>query len=197
MIANLAALLLASAALMGSPGPATLSLAAIGAAFGARQGLPYLAGIVLGTLGVLLIVASGLTAAILTVPAIANVVTFVAAAYILYLAWRIATAPPLGQNDATVRAPSLVAGFALAIANPKAYAAIGAVYSGNVLVTGDILSDAGLKIAVLAAMILTINSTWLVFGSLISRFLHDPRYSRIANITFALLLLVSVAFAVF
>ena len=197
MLANLVALLFASAALMGSPGPATLSLAALGAAFGARRGVPYLAGIIAGTIGVLLIVASALTAAILAVPALAHAVTFVAAAYILYLAWRIATAPPLQTDQAEVRAPSLIAGFALAIANPKAYAAIGAVYSGNVLVQGDVLADAAFKIAALCCMILAINTLWLFFGSLVSRFLRDPRWSRIANITFAALLLVSVAFAVF
>ena len=196
MLASLVALLFASAALMGSPGPATLSLAAIGAAFGAGRGLPYLAGIVLGTAGVLLIVASGLTAAVLAMPALANVITFVAAAYIVYLAWRIATAPPLKQGDTQARAPSFAAGFLLAIANPKAYAAIGAVYSGNTLVEGDVFADAALKILFLAGMILVINSMWLVFGSLVSRFLRDPRWSRVANITFAALLLVSVVFAV-
>jgi len=195
MIANLSILLAASLALMGSPGPATLSVAAIGGAYGARGGLSYLAGIVIGTTGVLLIVASGLTAAILAEPALARAVGFAAAAYILYLAWRIASAPPLGKEGPAVRAPSLPAGFLLAIANPKAYAAIGAVYSGNVLVDHDILLDAGMKIAVLTCMILATNSVWLVFGSLVSGVLRDPRWSRVANIAFALALLVSVAFA--
>ena len=56
--------------LMGSPRPTTLNLAAIGAAFGARRGLGYLVGIILGTSGVLLLVASGVTELILAVPAL-------------------------------------------------------------------------------------------------------------------------------
>jgi threonine/homoserine/homoserine lactone efflux protein len=42
---NALLLLLAAFPLMGSPGPATLSLAATGSAFGLSRSLPYLAGI--------------------------------------------------------------------------------------------------------------------------------------------------------
>ena len=45
MTSDLALLWLAAFPLMGSPGPATLSLAAMGAAYGGRRSLSYLAGI--------------------------------------------------------------------------------------------------------------------------------------------------------
>jgi threonine/homoserine/homoserine lactone efflux protein len=196
MITNLSALLFAALALMGSPGPATLSLAAMGAAFGAKGGLRYLFGIIVGTTGVLLLIASGVTAAVLAIPALSRVIVLVAAVYILYLAWRIATAPPLDRSRPAVRAPSFPSGFFLAIANPKAFAAIGAVYSGNVLAEGDLVADGLLKIAILTGMIVAINSVWLVFGSMVSALLHDPRQARAANIAFAVLLLISVALAV-
>ena len=48
MVEGLPAFLLAAIALAGSPGPATLSLTATGAAFGARRGAAYLAGMALG-----------------------------------------------------------------------------------------------------------------------------------------------------
>jgi hypothetical protein len=48
---------LAGFALAGSPGPATLSLAATGAAFGARRGLGYLSGLVIGMVLVMGIIA--------------------------------------------------------------------------------------------------------------------------------------------
>lgn len=65
-LANALGLLwLAAFPLMGSPGPATLSLAGIGTAYGFRPGLPYLAGIVAGTTGVLLMIATGVTALML------------------------------------------------------------------------------------------------------------------------------------
>lgn len=178
--------------LMGSPGPAALSLAAIGAAFGARRGLGYLAGIILGTSGVLLLVASGVTGLILAVPALVWAVTVLAAAYILYLAYRIATAPVITGQTGDVTAPALSSGFVLAISNPKAFAAIGAVYSGHVVVPGDLAVDASIKVLALVLVIMVVNMAWLVFGAAFSVVLRDPRRGRIANILFAILLVGSV-----
>ncbi len=67
--------LIAALALAGSPGPATLSLAAAGAAFGARRGLAYLAGLTAGMVVVMGIVASGVVGLLLAVPGAAPVVT--------------------------------------------------------------------------------------------------------------------------
>ena len=61
----LAGFLLAGLALTGSPGPNTLSLAATGAAFGVRRGIAYMIGLVLGMIGVMAIVASGVAALLL------------------------------------------------------------------------------------------------------------------------------------
>lgn len=125
--------ILAGLALTGSPGPATLSLAAAGAAFGARRGLGYMVGIVAGVVVVMAIVASGIAGLMLALPRAAPVMATIAAAYIVWLAWRIATAPPLGER-AGARPPSILAGFFLALANPKAYAAMAALFSGFVLI---------------------------------------------------------------
>ena len=195
MAHDLVLLWLAALPLMGSPGPATLSCAAIGAAFGARAGLPYLAGIVAGTSAVLLMIATGVTGLVLAEPALVTAITILAAAYILYLAFRIATAPVLGQGPTDARSPSFPAGFVLAIANPKAFAAIGAVYSGHQLIPGDLLLDAGGKIAALVLVILLVNTAWLVFGASFSLVLKHPIAGRIANFLFAIMLVASVALA--
>lgn len=192
---DLVLLWLAAFPLMGSPGPATMSLAGIGVAFGIRRGLSYLGGILLGTFTVLVMIATGVTGLILAEPAAVRVLTVLAAAYILYLAWKIATAPVLSAADTTAAAPAFSSGLVLAIANPKAFAAIGAVYSGNTLVEGTFLLDALAKIAALSLVIVTVNSAWLVFGSSLSSVLSNPRSGRIANVTFACLLILSVAFA--
>jgi threonine/homoserine/homoserine lactone efflux protein len=194
-VENLGILWLAAFPLMGSPGPATMSLAGIGAAYGARAGWGYLGGIWAGTTAVLLMIATGVTGLVLAVPGAGPAITLVAAAYILYLAWRIATAPPIADPAASARPPSFPGGFALAIANPKAYAAIGAVYTGATLIETDLVLDAALKVAALVGVILVVNAAWLYFGAMISRVLRDPRLSRLANVTFALLLVVAVALA--
>ena len=51
-------LLIASLAIMGSPGPATISLTAAGSAYGVRRSFAYLVGIIVGTTIVLVAVAT-------------------------------------------------------------------------------------------------------------------------------------------
>src|SRR5690348_3820907 len=83
----LAALVVTSLAIMGSPGPATISLTAAGSAFGFRRSLGYLAGIAAGTWIVLVAVAAGVTAALLAVPGLRPVLVAGAAVYIVWLAY--------------------------------------------------------------------------------------------------------------
>ena len=195
MIAKLLILWLAALPLMASPGPATLSTAAVGAAFGAEAGLRYLAGIVAGTFGVLLLIATGVTGLVLASPPLVGAITIFAAVYIVYLAYRIATAPVLSSQGAAVANPSFAYGFILAIANPKAFAAIGAVYTSHTMVAGNLLLDSGAKVLALLAVIVLVNTGWLYFGSVFSRYLRYPRAGRIVNIVFAGLLVLSVALA--
>lgn len=192
---GLSGFLLAALALAGSPGPATLSLTATGAAFGAGRGLAYLAGIVVGMVLVMAAVAAGLVGLLMAVPGATPVVTVLAGAYFLYLAWRIATAPPLSDDNARRPAPTFIAGLALSLVNPKGYAAMAALYSGFVLVPGRVGTDVAAKMAVLTLVIVAVNVAWLLAGAGLTRFFRDPRSNRLINVAFAVLLVASVALA--
>ena len=187
--------LLAAIALAGSPGPATLSLAAAGAAFGAPRVAGYFAGILLGMVGVMAIVASGVVGLVLAVPGATPVVTAAAALYFVWLAWRIATAPPLTDDAGDRRPPSFMGGLGLSLINPKGYAAMAALFSGFVMLRQSVALDVAVKIALLTGLIAAVNITWLLTGALLTRFFRDPRTNRIVNVTFAILLLVSVGLA--
>lgn len=193
---GLAGFILAGIALAGSPGPATLSMAATGAAFGIRRGLGYGAGITLGMVAVMALTASGVVGLVLALPGLAPVVTLLAAAYFIYLAYRIATAPPLAEHAADAAAPSFAAGFALSLVNPKGYAAMAALFSGFALLPGRATLDAGLKIALLVLVIAAVNIAWLLAGSALTRLFRDPASNRIVNLIFAALLLASLAAAI-
>ncbi len=194
MPSDVLALWSAAVPLMGSPGPATLSLAGIGVSFGAKRGFRYLAGIVLGTTAVLVLIATGITGLVLSMPFLVDVLVALALLYILYLAWKIATAPPLGARVAAGRPPALAGGLVLALANPKAFAAIGAVYASHDL-TGDPIENAIAKVVALALVIVTVNSVWLVLGSAFSTILTNPRSARVVNVGFALCLVATVVWA--
>jgi threonine/homoserine/homoserine lactone efflux protein len=186
---------LAGIALAGSPGPATLSLAATGAAFGARRGLGYMTGIVIGMVAVMGITATGVMSVLLAMPGATPVVAAMAAVYFVYLAFRIATAPPLAERTQQHRQPSFTGGVFLSLVNPKGYAAMAALFSGFVLVRERLALDIAAKMVLLAAIITAVNIAWLIAGAALTRFFREPGTNRAINVTFAVLLVASVAFA--
>ncbi|MFP6772509.1 MAG: LysE family transporter [Alphaproteobacteria bacterium] len=195
MVEPLILLLLAALPLMGSPGPATLSIAATGSVFGVVRGIPYLMGIVMGTSGVVVLIATGVTGLLFTIPGVLPILTLAALAYILFLAYKIATAPILSEGGGQRAAPSLPGGFLLAIANPKALAAIGAVFASFTLLPAEPVLDATVKAAVLIAVVVAVNVVWLFLGAGLSRLLRHPKTGRAINILFAVLLVLSVGLA--
>jgi threonine/homoserine/homoserine lactone efflux protein len=186
---RLLTLVLASTVVMGSPGPATISVAAVGAAFGLRRSLRYTCGVAVGTIAVLLVVTTGVMAVLASVPKLTPLLAAASAAYILYLAFKIATAPPVAARTDGAARLTFLGGFLLAIANPKAYVAIAAVFAG----TPDL--DTRLRLAVLAAMIVAIHVLWLLAGAAFAGFLRRPRASRIINLIFAATLVLTTALA--
>src|SRR5215468_10525547 len=173
---------LAGLALAGSPGPATLSLAAAGAAFGVRRGLGYMAGIVIGMVVVMGIAATGVMGVLLAIPGATPAVIGAAATYFAYLAFRIATAPPLAEDAGTGRRPSFAGGLFLSLVNPKGYAAMAALFSGFVLVRERLAFDAAVKGAILLLIMVAVNVTWLLSGAALTRLFRNPRTSRAINV---------------
>jgi threonine/homoserine/homoserine lactone efflux protein len=192
---SVAPLVLAAAAIMGSPGPATVSLVAVVAAYGVRRSLPYVCGLLAGSGLVLVAVATGVTAALLAVPALRSLLIAGSAAYILWLAYHIATAPPLSAQRAAADAPSLAGGTVLGVANPKGWVAMAAVFASARL-ADTAATDAAAKAAVLAVMIVLIMTVWLIAGASLAPMLRDPQRARIVNAALAAVLVGATAAAV-
>lgn len=188
-------LVLTSLAIMGSPGPATVSLTAAGSAYGVRRSFAYLIGVIVGSWIVLVGVGSGITATLLAVPAMRPVLIALSAAYILRLAYHVATAPPLAAQSATSAAPSLAGGTLLGVANPKGWVSMAAVFASTHL-ANSAATDAAAKTAVLAVMVVLILATWLMLGAAIAPLLRDPHRGRIVNAALATALIGATAFAV-
>jgi threonine/homoserine/homoserine lactone efflux protein len=187
-------LLVTSLAIMGSPGPATISLTAAGSAFGVRRSLPYLSGIILGTAVVLAAVATGITAVLLAVPAMRAALIGISIVYILWLAYHVASAPPLARAERTA-APTLSGGLVLGLANPKAWVAIAAVFASGRL-SDSASVDAVAKVGLLTGMIVVVNAAWLLAGASLSPLLSDPRKARVVNVALAAALVGASAIAV-
>ncbi len=192
---SVAPLVLAAAAIMGSPGPATISLVAVVAAYGVRRSLPYVCGLVAGSGLVLVAVASGVTATLLAVPALRSLLIAGSPANCPWLAYPIAPAPPLSAQRAAADAPSLAGGTVLGVANPKGWVAMAAVFASARL-ADTAATDAAAKTAVLAVMIVLIMTVWLIAGASLAPMLRDPQRARIVNAALAAALVGATAAAV-
>ena len=146
-----------------TPGPNNLMLMASGANFGLRRTLPHLLGVALE---------------------VGSVV------YLLYLAWRIATAAAPGEADPSGRPFSFLQAAAFQWVNPKAWAmALTAVtaYSAS----RDWPSVVAVAL-VFGAINLPSVGSWALLGRGMRRFLTDPVRLRAFNVLMALLLLGSL-----
>jgi threonine/homoserine/homoserine lactone efflux protein len=179
---------------MGSPGPTNLSAAAVGAAFGARRAAPYVTGLALGTMVVLVLVIAGFASLASAFPAAALVLKIFGVLYILYLALQIATARPIEASEAA--APSFTGGVLLGVANPKAFFSIAAVVAGVALVPDDPVADGLAKAAMLSVLIALIQAGWLCLGVVLSSLLQSPRSARMVNGTMAVILVASAIMSV-
>ena len=79
----------------------------------------------------------------------------------------------LRASATEVVAPAFAGGFLLAVANPKAYLAIAAVFAGTSIVGENSALDAAVKIALLGVMIVIIHMCWLLAGASLSHVLQQ------------------------
>ncbi len=178
-----------------TPGPGVLSLAGVGAAFGWRQGIQYLAGLFIGTNIVCLAVISGLAAIVLADPIVRTILLAVSAAYLACLAFRIAFA---GAKIAfiSMSTPGLMAGLTLQFINPKAYAVNTTLFSGFAFYPESLFIETGLKLLIANVIWLLLHCLWLYAGVKINRLELAPRTQRAINFGMAACLLAVVILSV-
>lgn len=193
MLDALGSLLLAATLLLGSPGPATISLAATGAVFGIRGGLPFLWGILSGVAVVMVLGAAGVVALFSAYPSSRLTVSIIGALYICYVAFKIASAPLLSRNhDADVLAPTFRDGFILNLLNVKAYAAFVALFSQFALPFSTTFVSTLMTAVVAFAVVTIVDAIWLVIGRFLTPVFESPTFARPTRILFGLLVVLSL-----
>jgi threonine/homoserine/homoserine lactone efflux protein len=173
-----------------TPGPNNLMLLASGVNHGFRATLPHMAGISTGFFVLLAAVGLGLGLLFEQVPQLYALLKWLGTAYLLYLAWGVATAA--APQDAEAGQPLGYWGAAaFQWVNPKAWVmAVGAfssyvpAHSGSALVLG---AAAWFAIVGIPAI-----SLWALCGSRLRHWLRIPRYRRVFNGAMAILLVASL-----
>lgn len=187
------AFITAAFALLATPGPATLALAASGAAFGMKKSIKFYNGVIAGLTLSVTFVASGLYLIVINFRILGDFLTTLSVIYLVYLSYCIATAPPI-NDDQTSASPGFATGFVLGITNLKAYIAFAALLGSFTL--GLTLAWETLTKAVICMLICIMSDfVWLFAGSKLRKLFVDPIISRILNISFATLMIVTIAWS--
>ena len=185
---------LAAFAFVGSitPGPNNAMLLASGVNFGVARTVPHALGVTIGFSIMVVAVGLGLGAVFEAVPALYDVLRYAGAAYLLYLAWRIANAgPPSESGTARGRPMRFIEAAAFQWVNPKAWVlAVGA--TATYAPPEDFFLNVLAVSAVFAAVNLPCISIWVGFGAAMRRLLSNPRILRVFNIAMALSLVASL-----
>ena len=105
-----------------TPGPNNLMLMASGANYGFRRTIPHMLGIGIGFTVMLLLVGAGLIQIFDRWPLAHDVLKVVSVAYLLWLAWKTATAAGISDGDARGRPMTFLQAAAFQWVNPKAWA---------------------------------------------------------------------------
>jgi threonine/homoserine/homoserine lactone efflux protein len=172
-------LVLFAAAVTLTPGPDVVLVTASAANFGFRRTIPQMLGITLGFGALVIASGIGLAGLVHAEPRLHAGLRYAGAAYLAYLAWRIAWAEAGG--GASVRAKPI--GFTEAALftwmNPKAWVSALGALAAYTTVGGDVVQETALIAAVLAAFCLLSTVLWAGLGAAIGRFLAN-RSARVA-----------------
>jgi len=175
-----------------TPGPNVVMVTASAANFGFRRVIPHMLGITLGFGLMVMAVGLGLAGVVHAEPRLHTVLKYAGAAYLFYLAWRIARAEAGDSAAARARPIGFFEAMLFQSINPKGW-----VFSVGALATyttagGDVLQETSIIATVNAATCLISVVIWGGFGTVIGRFLGNPRIRTAFNWSMAGLLVLSL-----
>lgn len=173
-----------------TPGPNNTLLLASGAQHGFRLTVPLLLGINLGFAALVLAVGLGLGTVFVAFPLLHELLRYGGVAYLLYLAWKIASSG--ASSDGAEQKPfTFLQAAAFQWVNPKAWImAIGAM--ATYAPSDGFFRNVLIVTAIFALVNAPCIAAWAAFGASLRVFLRTSRNLRAFNIVMALLLVASL-----
>ncbi|ESP94145.1 MULTISPECIES: LysE family translocator [Pseudoalteromonas] len=181
--------------LLGSPGPAPLALAAVGASSGVKAGAPFLLGILTGLSVAIAAAATGLGALLLSFPQLTQGLQIAALLYLFYVAYKIATNRS-GLSSAGDKPVGFLDGFILNLFNPKAYAACIAIFANTSIPAASQVQASAIAALVLFLVAAIADSLWLYFGGILHRVVKTPQQLKYLRLFFASLLVLLLVYVI-
>lgn len=179
-------------AMSATPGPNNALVAATAANFGIRCSLPMMLGVSVGFPAMLVLLALGAAEVLHGAPQLLEALRWAGAAWMLWLAWGIATAVPPAPGTAPGKPMGLLRAALFQWVNPKAWiiAAGGiAAYTGG---ADGVLAEALVLAAMFAVAAFGSLLGWAALGAGTARLLRSPEALRWFNRVMAALLVASL-----
>ncbi|MBM3530243.1 MAG: LysE family translocator [Alphaproteobacteria bacterium] len=175
-----------------TPGPNNIMLTASGVNFGFARSVPHMSGVVVGFAVLLGAACAGLGLLLAAYPAIHVALKVAGAAYMLWLAWKIANAgQPRSAEGEGGRPLTFLQAAAFQWVNPKGVlASVGGV--ALFLRPESAALDTAIILVVFTLATVISVVIWTGFGTVVSGLLRDPRHARVFNAVMALLLVASI-----
>ncbi len=176
----------------GTPGPNNVMVASSGATFGFTRTLPHMLGIAIGFPIMLVAVALGAGQLLLAVPALHTALKWIGVAYLLWLAWHIATARPAPpEANAASRPLTMLQAGLFQWVNPKAWIiALGAV--ATYTTAEGVLGQSLLLALIFVLVTFPAVAFWTLTGVGAARLFRGGRSLRAFNLVMAALLVLSL-----
>lgn len=180
-----------------TPGPSNIMLTAAGAQGGVVRGLPCLFGVSTGMGLMMSVVPLGLGSVVLERPTVLGTLRWAGAAFLLWLAWKIATSGAHGDAGPRPEPVGYLGAATFQWVNPKSWLVTTSAASAflDADAGSPIVQAASLgALFVLAA--LPSGFLWLAFGAAVQHVLHSRRRLRVFNVTMGALLALSIVLIV-
>jgi len=160
----------------GSPGPNNVMLTASGTNYGFTRTIPHMLGIFLGLMLMFVSVAAGLGVIFEQWPIMYDVLKIAGSAFLLYMAWRIATASG-GISEAKTNSKPLnvLEGLLFQFINPKAWLMTISAVSTFSIIGPNYWTSVLVICLVFAAVLTNTLPLWTTCGVLIRRWLSTPK----------------------
>ncbi|WP_211090442.1 LysE family translocator [Nesterenkonia sedimenti] len=176
----------------GTPGPNNTIAMASGANYGFRRTIPCIAGVNVGFPTMLVLVGLGLGGVLAQWPWLLDILRPIGVLYLLWLAWRIATAPTEVQARGTGKPPSFTQMALFQFVNPKAWTLVVAAVSTYTGFWDSFLAEV-LTIALIALIFSTpCTAAWALLGVGAGKVISRASHMRIFNWVMAGLLVASL-----
>jgi len=193
---SLLSMIIFFASQVGTPGPANMALMATGARFGLRPALAFVAGVVIGKQLIIWPIGFGLMGVLISYPFLFTFLKFASAAYIIYLAWKVANLRLNAKAEGGV-APGFSAGLIVHPLNPKAWAMITAGFTNFVPAATPTLQATAVVAACLLICQVLLHPLWCWGGDRLAATVVDKPAEKYLMWMLAGLTVLSVLFVIF